>query len=69
MYIYYHVSIGHLLFHDISVGVGLLFIIRKQLLQGSEGGVGLGFLLVRPPPFKLLPVNFHLKIRRKPPSI
>lgn len=64
----YHVSVGHLLFYDISVGVGLLFIIRKQFLQGSEGGIGLGFLLVRAPPFKLLPVNFHLKDRRKPPS-
>lgn len=68
-YINYHVSVGHLLFYDISVGVGLLFIIRKQLLQGSEGGVGLSFLLVRASPFKLLPVNFHLKYRRKPPSI
>lgn len=68
-YINYHVSVGDLLLDDISVGVGLLFIIRKQLLQGSEGGVCLGFLLVGAPPFKLLPVNFHLKDRRKPPSI
>lgn len=58
----YHVGVGVLLLDDVPVGVcRLLLIIRKQLLQGRQGSVSLGFLLVGAPPFELLPVNFHLR--------
>lgn len=58
----YHVCVGVLLLDDVPVGVcRLLLIIRKQLLQGRQGGISLGFLLVGAPPFELLPVNFHLR--------
>lgn len=58
----YHVGVGVLLLDDVPVGVGrLLLIIGKQLLQGRQGSVSLGFLLVGTPPFELLPVDFHLR--------
>lgn len=56
----YHVCVGDLLLYKISAGIFDLFVVWKQFLQSSQGSIGLRFLLSWAPPFKLLPINFHL---------
>lgn len=59
-YINYHVCVGDLLLDRISAGIFDLIVIWKQFFQSSQGSKGLCFLLSWAPPFKFLPINFHL---------
>lgn len=55
----YHVGVSDLLLCSIPVAV----VVWEQLLQSSEGSVGLRFLLIGTSPFELLPIDLHLDRR------
>lgn len=61
----YHVGVGDLLLLRLFFVSRSASAIWEELLQSSEGSVGLRLLLVEPLPCKHLPVDLHLNQQEK----